>query len=482
MKKKLLINSLFYNNILVISIIFSLVNIILHNSNDFEINQWILSLLFTICLGVSIKLSKYIGNYSIKVVLIVMLIRYSILPFSYYLTGITGLKYMQSVHYEYSFKALIVMCYEMIMVFLFMNIYAKKYLTGEEHDFKSTNDFSNVGNIIIMGLLILVFIIFPQFFSHLFVFSFEDNLGVDIDTSLNGLYVIIYRVALICLYCILISKISNQKGKKFFIISLIVTIFFIWITSQSASGQINRTVIIVNGLTFLLLFAKKYKEKKRLIFLYGGVFVLIIILLGTMVRFSYNNSSKFSTTLQNMSISLFDYGTLCSYFGGVENVTNSLYMIKEFRENITYKTFFNDVFYSFPYFGSRFVDFSNSTPVFFNIVYHRDWTNTSQIIPYIGQGVAYFGYILSPILSVFVVIFSMKCNQKMKLSKNELEYYFWAIGVYYGSTYTMYDLNIFFIHITNRMMPILLIILLNRIKIFHKKALNSGDEKSVENI
>ncbi len=452
--------SFFYHIVSIAAVIFSAMNIFLHITTAAKVDQWILSVVFSVGLLISINFRKNSNNYSMIVLLIVMFFRYCIMPFSYYVTGIVGLKYLINSYTEYAPTALVLMVYELIVVLLIINWLAKKYLSEDEICFDNGSELMHVGNFLIIIALIGVLIIFPQFFSHLFVFSFEDNTGVTTGSSINGLYVIIYRVGLIALYCVLIRYLSRNNTN--FIKAAVVTAVFMWISSQSASGHISRTVIIVNGISLLMILAKEYPDKIKLIFGVGATLVAFIMVLGTMIRFSFTTAGGLQASLNNTFTSVFDYGSLCSYFGGVENVSTSLAMINNYRSSIGLSTFFNDVFYSFPFLGSRFTDMGNITPLYFNITYHGYSDNISQIVPYIGQGVAYLGYVFAPLFSAAVVAFSIICNKKMKRARSEFEYYLWAMGVYYGATFTMYNINIFFTHVTNRMLPVLILILLNR--------------------
>lgn len=460
-------DNLLYYIFFIIACSCCVINFMLHKVTDSQINEWVLSLALVICLIFSYGIRRNIRNYSVLIVLIISICRYCISPLSYYITGIAGLQYLRNSHNEYSGTAIFLMIYEMSMVFLAVNFFSEKWLRKSEHKFCSDRQLFKVGNVTYLVMLLGILAMNPQIFVYILNFNFDSSTGVEINSSISGLYVIVYRAAIVVLFCVIIHWTSTRK--KSFIISAIVTIISIWISAINLTGRISRTLIIVNGLSLLLVLAKVFPEKRRIIIIVGCVSVAGVAIAGTMFRFSYTSSQGIGMSLNNTFSSVFDYGVMCSYFGGIENVNIALAMSHAYKESINFGTFLNDVFYSFPFLGSRFADFSNITPVYFNHIYHGIVGNTSQIIPYIGQGYVYFGKLMAPIFSVLVVIFSIKCNQKMKLASNELEYFLWCSGVYYGATFAMYNLNIFCMHLTNLMLPIAIAVFLNKRKFVLKK-------------
>ena len=59
----------------------------------------------------------------------------------------------------------------------------------------------------------------------------------------------------------------------------------------------------------------------------------------------------------------------------------------------------------------------------------------------------------------------MKFNSKLLGTENELEIYMWSLAVYYFSAYSMYNLNIVMGGVWNKILPIFLVIILNRIDV-----------------
>lgn len=131
---------------------------------------------------------------------------------------------------------------------------------------------------------------------------------------------------------------------------------------------------------------------------------------------------------------------------------------------IDFGTLWTDIFAGVPYFASRSgLDFNNRIPNYFNGTFFGIFGNVSRICPLVAQASTYIGVLFVPIFTCIFVWLGMKFNSKLLETENELEIYMWSLAVYYFSAYSMYNLNIVMGGVWNKILPIFLVIILNRI-------------------
>ncbi len=426
-------------------------------------NQWVLTLCYLICLVLFTNNKRYLYNYSLCIINILLFIRYSILPLSFYITTNGVLRYS----YEFLNKSLLLMIYEMIAVFIAIQFFSAKFF---KDDLVNTGNIINenkkmqIGTLIIIILFIVVLFLYPQYIKQLFNFRFTTMEEVVVDSSVDGFYRIVYRTGLITIGCTLLTEIYKRyRDKNMFFISLIIAIYFIWVASQGSSGNISRTAFLSNGIAFFFIITQLYPKKKKLILILSLIAMFLLIIIGTMVRFSYGNELNFQS-ISNTIREIFNYDILDLYFGGVEGVNVALKTSSIFSRSITFNTLVNDMVSQIPFVGTRIgINFQNITPVYFNYVYFGYFGNVTKICPFIGQGYIFFGSILSPIFSILCIYFSFYFNKRLKYARDLISVYTFALCIYSFSTFVMYNFNILSIFLWNRLFPFLLIIIFNNL-------------------
>ena len=436
-------------------------SVMLHiSSPEREIHYYILPFFFFVCLILLKRYGSYSSQISILIMEVLMQVRYVVLPISYYLSGNEPVAYNS----DYGWSAMAIMIYEMICVILLIN-YLAPYYFGENRGCVRNNwqfmNITDIGTFLIIVMFVLTITTHPQYIRNLFTFRFEDFEGVDVDSGINGMYNIIYKTGIITSNCLLLSLLSRRKKKTMLQYSICIVFCWIaiWTASVGTSGMVSRTSFLTNGIIFTLLLMKRFPEHiKKTVYL-SLIVVGAMLILGTISRFYLNNSSQ--------AISgILSYETLDSYFGGLRDVSVGLEMKELYGDNIDFRTLWTDVFAGVPYFASRSgLDFNNRIPNYFNGTFFGIFGNISRICPLVAQASTYIGALFAPIFTCIFVWLGMKFNSKLLETENELEIYMWSLAVYYFSAYSMYNLNIVMGGVWNKILPIFLVIILNRIDI-----------------
>ncbi len=206
------------------------------------------------------------------------------------------------------------------------------------------------------------------------------------------LYVFWYLQAI--LPPVLLIQICKSKMKnttRTFSILLIATLLFM-VTSGTKIHSLEC------GFAFLILvylcYGGKYVKLLEKIAIIGGVAAI----LGVMTKSGFNQYG-----VENF------HKVMSAYFGGVQNIAASIYAVNHF-EGFGIKRIFPDIINQIPLFGNRLkflLNLDNTTGYLFN---HSLTSGKSlgQIIPAIGQGYSYFGFILAPIIPLVAALLADK--------------------------------------------------------------------------
>ena len=132
--------------------------------------------------------------------------------------------------------------------------------------------------------------------------------------------------------------------------------------------------------------------------------------------------------------------SLQSYFSGVNNVAIAV-ETKEMFGNYDFNSIATDITRGVVYVNSFFTS-SKSSLTDFNVAYYNGGTSRDQILPIIGQGYLYFGFILSPLLTVITMILLMFFDSKIIKQRDLLIKYIYAyvglkLGLFMMSNFTI---------------------------------------------
>ncbi len=205
----------------------------------------------------------------------------------------------------------------------------------------------------------------------------------------------------------------EATGKKSYVyFAVIVMIINIGIFAGT-----NRTDIIVCTVTSLFIFKKffpKYFKKIAILVVAGMTFVVVLLASIRQIVSVSGNASELIDFTDTMQV----------YLGGPYNVAMAIEMKYMFPEASHLSVLFYDMFR--PMIGINV--FIKNLPIDFSVLYYNERyffkDNISQILPMIGQGNLYFGYIFAPVITVSFVALAYFFQAKMERSGNlELVYF-----------------------------------------------------------
>lgn len=351
--------------------------------------------------------------------------------------------------------AIVLMIYEMIMVFIVIYIAIYKYSQRKTVIYSKNYSFLNNKFIIttIVLLFLAILINFPNsIIPSQVLFIDEDFSKAVYDTQVDGVIGII-SILFKCLAFLLLLSILKKYEKKFpsFIISFIIFIVFI----ASFTGT-SRWTMIFMATSGIIVIIRLYPKYKRTVII-GTISILIPSIISvSMYKFWWviqDSASPIKDVLLDMSTQF------QSYFSGPRIVAQSL-NVRDYFPNISIETLLNDFLGSIP-FVSNFIDQQDRINMYFNTYNYRG-TMPTLVMPLVGIGYTYFGFILAPLFTIICHWLIIKLDS---LLQSELRLEFVFIYMYLGLRLSMsmgLNTQSLFASFIVPTLPLLLILILNR--------------------
>lgn len=240
---------------------------------------------------------------------------------------------------------------------------------------------------------------------------------------------------------VFILYLRKRKLNKF---HLYISLFLILLNSLFSSGDTAYSIYFSMALLLILIYLyPNYKKKLSIIsfITIAGVAGLGLLTLAL--------SKDGNNVFYNLS------QTLQAYFSGPINVAVSLTMVE-------YRSFYyilSDFLISLPLIRTFFTSLVSSTELFNQVMFGPNSGIGGQIIPSVGLGYFYFGFILAPIFSCLFVYYSMRFEYKAKLSTNVLyKFLYQFIMIVLALMPVLYNYYIFLIGFFTFILPTWIII------------------------
>ncbi|ACB62075.1 hypothetical protein Exig_2627 [Exiguobacterium sibiricum 255-15] len=402
------------------------------------------------------NIKKYFNNTTFTLVYFSYSIRCVILPLILCLNGYNLLlgEYKTIVDYSILYKnmnfSIILSIYELMIVFLVMRVmfFLEKF-TSNHIVIKDKVKLENVNNmfgkkakyfISISTFIILLSVLFsPQLLDY-FSFFIETseiqnytkriellNLRNQVPPLIYWTFVTFVRILQVFLPIILIYKIYVKYEEKNQLLGLIFSIFVITIVFTIMTPEKINSVVL--ALILLIITSNMYEKYKKYIF------ILLILLISFSILGLFYKSGLYKD--QPDVNSLFS-STVNAYFSGIINISAAVSMVKPINLSIVVSDFINSI----PFMSYFFKNYE-TTPQVYNEFIKGSYTQVTKIIPMIGQGNFYFGFIFSPIFSLVSILLAFFYEKKVKQTKNFIEKYIYLYAcISFAISPIMYNLNI----------------------------------------
>lgn len=402
---------------------------------------FILPLVFALYLFVYARLFRsFFDNLGATIITGLLFVRLVISPFFKFLSG-----YIDKITLNVEFNtpiSIMLVTYETIAVMTTLFLLENKNLSKDKknsyniYSFPTNNKYIFIVFILVLLQLFIflytpgllegyrsVFNIKEKTFTHLeqthIISKYATNFSSKLSLVTGSYLMKLLKLLLPSFLIVWINQKKKSKCRLILSYIIILTQFFM------IDGTIARTIIYSLILFILINHIYSYNRKKQM----AKILVVsaIIIIIYWSFRFSLIGGKI------NSYFSLL----FSSYFSGVNIVSGSLNLSKDFATRLHY--FLYDFLKSIPYGNTIFGLEKSDMQIYFNLI-----NNTNGQIPTtIGSGYYYFGFLLAPIYSVIFTILAYKMGQKANQTFNlisKVRYLFLAITFSMGII--MYNVQI----------------------------------------
>ncbi|MGV8983508.1 hypothetical protein [Clostridium sp.] len=471
------ISKIFSYIILITSFIIS--SILYKSSGNNFLNGFQFTYCIPVIFGIYYTFSRlknfFLKNVSMSFFIIILIFRYLLSPL---LMGISNnysaMFYGANTYYEQQDLAVKLMIYEMVFVFFTIEICIKTILNKNSRNKqlnKISHNYTNIVFIISIFIGIMGLIMYPNLLEDFnFIFVKQKINVINRNTIVTFLaYFLEFAQVFLFIICVKYCLYSKEKKNRYSL-GLLLLISLINITFMWSANRM--TIFIVAGTTLAILIYAFPNKKKIFILGILGISIFMVILLSSYRLFGTIGQTVDKSGFSDLAVTSNLAEQMQIYFAGPDSIAGAVAVKKNYKGIITAKTFLNDTFV-----GVQFIkqlpiflnDNYNTTINYFNL-YCTNGSNIGLIIPMVGQGYIYFGFVFSPIFSVLSVIVFFLAENKAKYSV-DIDYKY--IYIYLSlnmALFPIYNYTIMMQNIFGRFIPLFLIIWLNQYIYIKKKS------------
>ncbi|MGM0830640.1 MAG: hypothetical protein ACQEU4_20700 [Bacillota bacterium] len=437
----------------IIFFVFSFLTLILLFSFNYGGEKLLLLLLPLIYGGMFLSIAKihrYITNPGMFTLNVISAIRYLLMP----ILIILDPNYIDE--YGTLSQGITFMIFEALCLGTFLIFITRKYYRNVKN--QSYIELGYKKNILLKITVIFAIILVIKDPSILlqYTFAFEDSSSItliksrELVTGINGMIIDWGKLVLpLLISLILIKKYRNSNNNIYYYLTLL-TILFLNVMIFSGTSRSSAIMPAVASMFFLI---NVFPNKRKRIFLLMGSTITIVAIQLTLLKTSY-----YGTGIQASIGSVINY--LEAYFVGPKNLGIAVLAKESYSNVFTINTLLNDLMGNFPGL-SHFFNLENRTNTFYNIVFYNGGSQRDQIIPSMGQGLFYFGYVFSFIPQMLIVYGMAKFDSFFKKANNLAAVYFFSyFAVRFGYTYVQ-SVSSILSFLYSIIIPITLIYILN---------------------
>ncbi|MCJ0929717.1 oligosaccharide repeat unit polymerase [Virgibacillus halodenitrificans] len=435
---------------------------VINSLNELPNTYFLIPLIYSILIVLFPSMTKYMFNYiGILALNIGMAIRYLISPLIISYSGIEMSRGIYPFVESYNI-AINLMIYEMMAIFLIYQLLYKKFYNINYKRRKDLIGDNNVCGWLFIILCIGVIIIFPEVMSrYSFVLTAEELKSKELQANIISFVPLLIQLGTLVLTMSFINVIYKYYSKNNKFIFVLISIGVVFIISSFIIGTSRFSVVLplVTGLYMIYILFSKYKKVVTLI---SSFVVLFIILSTTLLK---------TSTIYSEAVTLKDFfmqlnSNLQLYFSGVTNVAIAA-QTSDIYNSFNLESILSDLFRSIVLLNS-FFNGTSSALTDFNIVFYNGGLARDQILPMIGQGYLYFGFLFAPVFSIISLILLMYFDSKIIRIDSVIEKYIYAYVSLKFGLFMMANFTILLSFLTNYYLILLVIFKINS-KLFNKQ-------------
>lgn len=360
-------------------------------------------------------------NIFLLVFTVISFARYVCLPFLVVYTGYYGGRSPEPPLTDSLHKAIYLMIYELVAIsltILIMELFLSKKWRKPEDVQVLSDPSRRDGFLLFAGIGILAVLVIPNAAASVSFFRPKEALVEVVSNnstlSMLGTYLFIIAKQLLFLIGIAACQKNYRKTKKkrFLVIAVCLLFFNIGIFVGT-----NRSDIVLSAIVSLIVFYKIFPE------IFKWVAVGTVSLIGGIVTLM--GQVRNIASISGGHSSLVDFtDNLQVYFGGPYNVALAIETKLLYPQAHNLSVLFFDIFR--PMIGVNI--FVKHLPFYYsNIFFNQRYyyaNQETQILPIIGQGNLFFGYLGAPLFSILIVCLAYFLQYKIECTKSLAMFYF----------------------------------------------------------
>lgn len=417
---------------------------------------WLLPLAFFGCFWFVIYKWDYIADNLLIVLMVgVLYIRDVVIPILFYCMNVDPwyLGYNANRFHELSNipQTLSMMLLELFAIFGIIKLFGKKYTLQKTAEYNAELGRGVIGIVIVIGMLIII--------NEPYYLGIYDMLRQFYEYEAASFKVILVAVTTLLLAIAFLVMIKRAKKLPEPIkLCLTGAVWMVFCLEESLGGNPNHPIsrwgfilnLIIGGIMVLWL----YPNYRKVVL--SGLAIIAVAGIGALSVLRGFNVSKF-----------FCYTNFNDYFAGPTNISFIVDMCQSDEYNITFRTFWGDVFANVPIVNHFFDGKDNTLYYFCPTVFGMTQAEFDgyypydSIVPFTGQMYTYFSYVGVVVGNALMAYLAIVVNYWAKKADN----LFLSYGLLYMavvfSLATIFSLNIIFQYLSISIFPVLFVVIVD---------------------
>lgn len=427
---------------------------------------FILPLLYALLIKLSKSIFVYArSNIGFISIIVVTFIRYVVTPLVLIISGYYS-GFGSSPTEETMLYAFLLMIYEMIAVFITINLVGRNLKGNIVKEISRNNYLRSSFVLFLFSVFALLYLLkFPNILVPNNLLIIKDEIKqFTLDFQFSGALILInacLRIAIL----IMILDFFKRRYDRLPIFSYPLLSSIALISYLALMTGIARWDILISAFVGTYILVWLYPEYSKIIRLSIFSVVGIAIISITVYKFFH------ITSFDEIQLRLFleeIFKQFQAYFSGPRNVGQAIEMNNSLGGNISFITLINDFIGSIPGVSS-FINQADRINMYYNYHIYGTLFFASQIIPMIGVGYSYFGFIGAPFFTVICIYLSLKFGL-MTLNEDRIEFkYIYSYASIWLALCMGFNTQIIFGWFATIFIPMYILFSLNRKFVLLKK-------------